>query len=52
MRRPISPADTPSRVASSQTAKIAQHLGAVDAIAKPFDSDDLLRRVRVCLNGR
>ena len=32
--------------------KIAQDLGAVDAIAKPFDPDDLLRRVRRCLNGR
>jgi CheY-like chemotaxis protein len=32
--------------------KIAQDLGASDAIAKPFDPDDLLRRIRRCLNCR
>src|ERR1700682_5091432 len=31
--------------------RIAQHLGAFDAVAKPFDRDDLLKRVRDCLNG-
>jgi CheY-like chemotaxis protein len=31
--------------------RIAQHLGASDAVAKPFDPDDLLKRVRHCLNG-
>ena len=32
--------------------RIAQHLGASDAIAKPFDPEDLLKRVKRCLNGR
>jgi DNA-binding NtrC family response regulator len=40
------------RVGNIDFLKIAQHIGAVDAIAKPFDPDDLLRRVRRCLNGR
>jgi CheY-like chemotaxis protein len=40
------------RIGNIDFLRIAQHLGASDAIAKPFDRDDLLKRVRHCLNGR
>ena len=39
------------RIGNIDFLRIAQHLGASDAIAKPFDRDDLLKRVRHCLNG-
>jgi CheY-like chemotaxis protein len=40
------------RIGNIDFLRIAQHLGASDAIAKPFDRDDLLKRVRCCLSGR
>jgi two-component system chemotaxis response regulator CheY len=40
------------RIGNTDFLKIAQQLGAFDALAKPFDPDDLLRRVRRCLDGR
>ena len=40
------------RIGNTDFLKIARHLGAFDAIAKPFDPDDLLNRVGRCLNGR
>jgi DNA-binding NtrC family response regulator len=39
------------RIGNTDFLKIARHLGAFDAIAKPFDPDDLLSRVGRCLNG-
>ena len=39
------------RIGNTDFLKIARHLGAFDAIAKPFDPDDLLTRVGRCLNG-
>ncbi|HUH86223.1 MAG TPA: response regulator [Stellaceae bacterium] len=39
------------RIGNTDFLKIARHLGAFDAIAKPFDPDDLLNRVGRCLNG-
>jgi DNA-binding NtrC family response regulator len=39
------------RIGNTDFLKIAEHLGACDSVAKPFDPDDLLRRVRRCLNG-
>jgi two-component system chemotaxis response regulator CheY len=39
------------RIGNTDFLKIARHLGAFDAIAKPFDPDDLLSRVGCCLNG-
>jgi DNA-binding NtrC family response regulator len=40
------------RIGNTDFLKIARHLGAFDAIAKPFDPDDLLSRVARCLAGR
>ena len=40
------------RIGNTDFLKIARHLGAFDAIAKPFDPDDLLSRVGRCLAGR
>jgi DNA-binding NtrC family response regulator len=39
------------RIGNTDFLKIARHLGAFDAIAKPFDPDDLLSRVGRCLKG-
>src|SRR5258708_20407452 len=39
------------RIGNTDFLKIAQKLGASDAIAKPFDPDDFLNRVSPCLEG-
>jgi DNA-binding NtrC family response regulator len=40
------------RIGNVDFLKIAQELGAMDAIPKPFDSDELLTIVENCLAGR
>ena len=37
------------RIGNTDFLKIARHLGAADIISKPFDPDDLLSRVGLCL---
>ena len=39
------------RLGNVDFLEMARHLGAADAIAKPFDCDDLLNRVSRCANG-
>jgi DNA-binding NtrC family response regulator len=40
------------RIGNTDFLKIAQALGAMDAIPKPFDPDELLTVVKNCLAGR
>jgi CheY-like chemotaxis protein len=39
------------RIGNADFLKIARHIGAADVIAKPFDPDDLVRRVDRCLGA-
>jgi DNA-binding response OmpR family regulator len=39
------------RFCNADFLKMARRLGAADTIAKPFDPDELLSRVKACLAG-
>jgi CheY-like chemotaxis protein len=39
------------RIGNTDFLQIAKKMGATDAIAKPFDPDDLLDRIATCLNA-
>ncbi|HWE76043.1 MAG TPA: response regulator [Stellaceae bacterium] len=39
------------RIGNTDFLQIARKLGAVDALPKPFDPDDLLGRIRSCLEA-
>jgi CheY-like chemotaxis protein len=39
------------RIGNTDFLQIAKKMGATDAVAKPFDPDDLLNRISTCLNA-